>query len=94
VALFVIARGAGVRLAAQTLVTKVALAFAFSLLESCIILIVVAIFGTDAARPRALASLVLPHAVATALTSPVVFRLAERIHQVTLAQPNGEAGER
>ncbi|MBM4360124.1 MAG: rod shape-determining protein MreD [Deltaproteobacteria bacterium] len=94
VALFVIARGAGVRLAAQTLVTKVALAFAFSLLESCIILIVVAIFGSDAARPRALASLVLPHAIATALASPLVFRLAERVHQVTTTQANSEAVER
>lgn len=94
VAVFVIARGAGVRLAAQTLVTKVALAFAFSLLESCLILIVVAIFGTDAARPRALASLVLPHAISTALFSPLVFRLAERIHHVTLTQTSAEAGER
>lgn len=94
VALFVIARGAGVRLAAQTRLTKVALAFAFSLLESAIILIVMAIFGADAARPRALAALVLPHAVATALVSPLVFRLAERVHQVTLAQPASEAADR
>jgi rod shape-determining protein MreD len=94
VALFVLARGAGVRLAAQTLVTKIALAFAFSLLEGALILVVIAIFGADAARPRALASLVLPHALATAITSPLVFRLAERIHQVTLAQPASEGGER
>lgn len=94
VALFVLARGAGVRLAAQTLVTKIALAFAFSLLEGALILVVIAIFGADAARPRALASLVLPHALATAITSPLVFRLAERIHQVTLAQPATEGGER
>lgn len=94
VALFVIARAAGVRLAAQTLVTKVALAFAFSLLEGCIILLVVAIFGADAARPRALASLVLPHAIATALCSPLVFRLAERLHLVTVAQQGAEGAER
>lgn len=94
VAVFVIARGAGVRLAAQTLLTKVALAFAFSLLEAALILIVMAIFGADAARPRALAALVLPHALATAFTSPLVFRLAERVHHATLAQPGSEAGER
>ncbi len=94
VAIFVMARGVGVRLAAQTTLPKIGLAFGFSLLESALILIVVAIFGADAARPRALAALVLPHAIATALMSPLVFRLAERIHQVTQAQPGSEAGDR
>jgi rod shape-determining protein MreD len=87
VAVFVIARGAGVRLSAQTVLTKVALAFSFSLLEGLLIVILTAIFGGDALRPRALASLVLPHAVSTALCAPLVFSIAQRVHQATITVP-------
>ncbi len=95
VAGFVVSRVAGVRLAAQTVLTKVALAFAFSLLEGLIIVILTAIFGGDAARPRALAALVMPHAFTTALFAPLVFSLAQRIHQATIAVPKPtEVGSR
>jgi len=95
VATFVVARAAGVRLAAQTLLTKVALAFAFALLEGVLIIILTAIFGTDTARPRALATLVAPHAIGTALFAPLVFSLAERVHQATINVPRpGEGGQR
>ncbi len=95
VAIFVVSRVAGVRLAAQTLLTKIALAFVFSLLEGTIVLILTAIFGSDAAPPRALASLVLPHALATALCAPLVFRLARRVHEATISVPHpGEASRR
>lgn len=95
VAIFVVSRVAGVRLAAQTALTKVALAFAFSLLEGLIIVILTAIFGGDAARPRALAGLVLPHAFCTALLAPLVFQVAERVHQVTITVPKpAEVGGR
>ena len=87
VAVFVIARGAGVRLSAQTVLTKVALAFSFSLLEGLLIVILTAIFGGDATRPRALAGLVLPHAISTALVAPLVFTVAQRIHQATIQVP-------
>jgi rod shape-determining protein MreD len=90
VAVFVVSRVAGVRLAAQTMLTKMALAFAFSLLEGIIVIILTAIFGRDPARPRALASLVLPHAVATALAAPLVFRIAQRIHEATVSVPHPE----
>ncbi len=90
VAVFVISRGAGVRLAAQTALTKIALAFCFSLLEGVIIVLLTAIFAGDAARPRALASLVLPHALATAVFAPVVFSFAQRIHQATITVPRPE----
>jgi rod shape-determining protein MreD len=90
VAIFVVSRGAGVRLAAQTLLTKIALAFAFSLLEGIIVIILTAIFGDVVARPRALAALVLPHALATALCSPIVFSLAERVHEATVTVPRPE----
>ncbi|AUX41336.1 hypothetical protein SOCE26_027460 [Sorangium cellulosum] len=87
VATFVVSRAAGVRLAAQTLLTKIALAFVFGLVEGVLIVILTAIFGGDAARPRALALLVAPHAVSTAIFAPFVFRLAERVHQATITVP-------
>lgn len=87
VAIFVVSRGAGVRLAAQTVLTKIALAFAFSLLEGVIIIILAAIFGGDAQRPRALSTLVLPYAISTAVCAPLVFRVAQRVHQATITVP-------
>jgi len=94
VATFVVARAAGVRLSAQTLLTKIALAFVFGLIEGVLIVALTAIFGGDAARPRALALLVAPHAVSTAICAPLVFALAERIHQLTISVPAGEGGAR
>jgi len=87
VAVFLVARGAGVRLAAQTVLTKIALAFTFALLQGVMIVILTAIFGADATRPRVLATLVLPHAVSTALLAPLVFRLAQRVDQATISLP-------
>jgi rod shape-determining protein MreD len=95
VATFVVSRAAGVRLAAQTLLTKIALAFVFSLLQGVLIVILTAIFGVDPARPRALAYLIAPHAVSTAIVAPFVFSLAERVHQATINVPRpGEGGPR
>jgi rod shape-determining protein MreD len=94
VAIFVISRVAGVRLAAQTVLTKIALAFVFSLLEGTIVIILTAIFGGDPGRPRALAALVLPHAVATAMISPLVFKLAQRVHEATILVPHPEKASR
>lgn len=90
VAIFVVSRVAGVRLAAQTMLTKMALAFAFSLLEGIIVIVLTAIFGTDPVRPRALAALVLPHAASTAIFATVVFWLAERVHDATMSVPHPE----
>jgi rod shape-determining protein MreD len=92
VATFVIARLAGVRLSAQTRLTKVALAFVFGLIEGVLIVVLTALFGGDAARPRALSLLVAPHAIATALFAPLVFRLAERIHAATVTVPGAGEG--
>jgi rod shape-determining protein MreD len=95
VATFVVSRAAGVRLAAQTLITKIALAFVFGLVEGILIVVLTAIFGQDAARPRSLALLVAPHAISTALFAPFVFSLAERVHQATINVPRpGEGGGR
>lgn len=95
VATFVVSRAAGVRLAAQTLLTKVALAFVFGLVEGVLVVVLTAIFGGDPARPRALALLVAPHAISTAIVAPLIFHVAERVHQITITVPRpGEGGAR
>ena len=95
VATFVVSRAAGVRLAAQTLLTKLALAFVFALAQGVLVVVLTVIFGVDPARPRALAMIVLPHAFSTALFATLVFRLAERVHQATITVPRpGEGGPR
>ena len=76
-----LARIAGVRLTAQTWWTKAGLSFGFSLVESVLVLVLLAIFGVDPQRPLEIASVALPHATSTALCSLVVFPLAQRIHQ-------------
>lgn len=95
VATFVVSRAAGVRLAAQTFITKVALALGFAALEGVLVVALTAIFGDDPVRSRALARLVVPHAVSTAALAPLVFAVAERIHAVTITVPRpGEGGAR
>jgi rod shape-determining protein MreD len=84
VGLFLLARAAGVRLAAQTVMLQVVLALAFSLVHSVMVLVLIAIFGKDAYVPRALYPMVIPHVLATAAFAPIVFRLAQRIHSATV----------
>jgi rod shape-determining protein MreD len=84
VAIYVLARAAGVRLAAQTMLMQVGLALAFTLVHSVMILILLAIFGRDAYVPRALYPMTLPHVLATGMVAPLVFRLASRIHGATM----------
>jgi rod shape-determining protein MreD len=81
VAVWGLARIAGVRLAAQTWWTKAALAFGFSLVESVLLLVLLAIFGADPQRPLEIASVALPHATSTAVCSLFIFPLAQRIQQ-------------
>jgi len=94
VALWWLARVAGVRFAAQTIPTQMALAFGFSLVQSLVVLVLLVVFGADTQRPVELAAMVLPHSTATALLSPVVFRIAERLHQLTQTSPHGAEGAR
>jgi rod shape-determining protein MreD len=95
VATFVVSRAAGVRLAAQTLITKVALALVFGLVEGVLVVVLTAIFGNDPARARALAMLIPTHAASTAIFAPFVFSLAERIHAATINVPRpGEGAQR
>jgi rod shape-determining protein MreD len=93
VATFVLARAAGVRLAAQTVWMQVVLVAAFALLQSVMVLVLLAIFGRDAWVPRALYPLVLPHALATASFAPAVFHLAQVLHTATAGgAPRAEPG--
>jgi rod shape-determining protein MreD len=95
VATFVVSRFAGVRLAAQTLITKIALALVFGFFEGILVVVLTTIFGNDTARAQALVPLVVPHAVSTALLAPFVFSLAERIHAWTVTIPRpGEGAQR
>ena len=83
VGLYVLARAAGVRLAAQTVWMQLALGLGFALLEATTVLGLLAIFGRDPYVPRALYRLVLPHVLATAILAPLTFRLARRLHTAT-----------
>ncbi len=92
VAIYVLARAAGVRLAAQTVLMQVGLALAFTLVHSVMILVLLAIFGGNPWVPRALYPIALPHVLATGAVAPIVFRLAQRIHQATVSGSPKEAG--
>jgi len=86
-----LSRVLGVRLTAQTFLTRMSLAFVFALVEGGLVLMLLAIFGADNRRPLEILVAVVPHAVSTALFSPIVFRLARRLHQGTLSvQAAGE----
>jgi len=89
VALFLLARGVGVRLAAQTTWIQIVLVLAFTLVHSVMLLMLVAVFGRDAWVPRTLYPLILPHVVVTGAVAPLVFRLAQRLHQATTAKAPG-----
>ena len=90
VATFVLARAAGVRLAAQTTWMQVLLVAAFTLLQSTMILVLLAIFGRDPWVPRSLYPLALPHAIATAAIAPLVFRACQALHAATAGSSRAE----
>jgi rod shape-determining protein MreD len=81
VAIWWLSRVAGVRLTAQTWFTRASLGFVFALVQSAIVLIVVAVFGTDNRRPVSMATVMLANAVVTGLVSPALFQLAQRLRQ-------------
>ena len=95
VAIFIMTRAAGVRLAAQTMWMQALLAFAFTLVHSVMVLVLLAIFAKDSDKgwvARALYPLALPHSLATAIVAPIVFRIAQKIHLLTSSAPRPEAG--
>jgi rod shape-determining protein MreD len=94
VATFVLSRAAGLRLAAQTAWMQVLLVGAFALVQSTMVLVLLAIFGGDPWVPRTLYPLALPHAMATAAVAPLVFRMAQILDAMTATSPRAEAGGR
>lgn len=90
VAIWWLSRVAGVRLTAQTWFTRASLGFAFALVQSAMVLIVLAVFGTDNRRPVSMTSVMLANAVTTALLSPALFQLAQRLRQGGLTRAPGE----
>lgn len=94
VACWWMARVAGVRLTTQTWLTRTSLGFAFSIVEAAIALILLAVFGNDTRRPVEIASLVIPHAISTALAAPFVFRVANRLHQASMQSGTADGGAR
>lgn len=93
VAIWWLSRVTAVRLSAQTLPTQVFLACVFSLIESSVILTLLAIFGTDSQRPIEIATIVVPRAISTGLCSPFIFRIAHRLYQGAASVPRaGETG--
>ncbi len=85
VALWWLARVAGVRLTAQTWWTRVSVCFGFSIIESVLVLVLLAIFGSDPQRPLEISTIALPRAASTALCALFVLPLAQRLHQSTLS---------
>ena len=92
VAIFLLARAAGVRLAAQTMLMQVILALGFTFLHTVMVLVLIAIFGRDPWVPRQLYPMALPHVLATAAVAPIVFKLAQRLHSATNTGPGGAGG--
>lgn len=90
VAIFVLARAAGVRLAAQTVPMQVGLGLAFTLVHDVMILVLLAIFGRDPYVPRALYPALVPHVLTTGVLAPLTFRMAARVHALTLSGASKE----
>jgi rod shape-determining protein MreD len=91
VAIWWLSRVAGVRLTAQTALPRMSLAFVFALVQSAIVLILLAVFGSDSQRPVEIGAMVLPHALSTAVCAPLLFRIAQRLRPV--AAPVGSPAE-
>lgn len=79
VATVAIARIANFRVVTQGGVQRALLAGGFAALSSVIVLVLLAIFGKSAYVPRAMAKLVIPHALATIVAAPLVYRAAARV---------------
>lgn len=91
VAVYVLARAAGVRLAAQTTLMQLVMGLAFALVHCVMILVLIAIFGRDPWVPRTLYAITLPHVLATGAVAPLVFRLAQKVHAATMTGSQKEA---
>ncbi len=92
VAIWWLSRVTAVRLSAQTLPTQIFLAALFSLIESSIVLTLLAIFGVDSQRPLEIATIIVPRAISTSICAPLVFRIAHRLYQGASTVARGTEG--
>lgn len=72
-------RAASSRVSTQSAMMRIPLAFSAAMIESAIVLTLLAIFGADNRRPLEISSIVLPRAISTALFAPLLFSLAHRL---------------
>jgi len=79
-AIWWMARITGVRLTTQTWLARVSLGFVFTIVEAAIVLILLAVFGSDTRRPLEISR----SAASTALISPFVLQLALKLHQASV----------
>ena len=95
VSIWWMSRITGVRLTTQTWLARVSLGFIFTVVEAAIVLILLAVFGSDTRRPLEISRSVLAHAATTAFVSPFVLQLALILHQASLpAGTNTEGASR
>jgi len=95
VSIWWMSRITGVRLTTQTWLARVSLGFIFTIVEAAIVLILLAVFGSDTRRPLEISRSVLAHAATTAFVSPFVLQLALKLHQSSLpAGTNTEGASR
>ena len=52
------------------------------------------IFGADTKRPLEIGTVVLPRAVSTALFAPIIFHIAQKLHQSTAPVHGSQEGAR
>lgn len=79
VATVALARIAGFRVVTRGGFARALLAGGFAALGSVIVLVLLAIFGKSPYVPRAMAKLVIPHAIATAVVAPIIYRIAAKV---------------
>ena len=95
VSIWWLSRITGVRLTTQTWLARVSLGFIFTIVEAAIVLILLAVFGSDTRRPLEISRSVLAHAASTAFISPFVLQLALKLHQASIsAGAPAEGGNR
>jgi rod shape-determining protein MreD len=87
-----LAKVTGVRLTAQARLATAVVTFLFALVEGVFVLTLLTIFGSDAQRPIEMARVILPHAAATGLFAPFIFRLAQRLYQGSSKAPRVPEG--
>ncbi len=92
VAIWWLARVAAVRLTAQTVPTQVFLALLFAFIESAVVLMLLAIFGVDPQRTVEIFTIVVPHAISTAIFSPPIFKIAQRLQQTGTTVARAQEG--